>query len=99
MTTDEMKKELRELQEKIKLFELILECRKKLEELGIKLEGRKDAVPYPAPYPIPYPVPYPDPYNPFTNPYCPVSPIWINPYTTTGTWSTTTNFTETGGSK
>jgi len=70
-TIPELEKELKDLQEKVKLFEMILEAKKKLEELGIRVDREKEYIPYPVPYypPLGYP-----PYN----------PIWT---TTSGTGS------------
>ena len=72
MTKEQLIEELKDLQETIKLFEMVLGARKKLEELGIKLDKNREVVPYP--YPRPYPCPCMPPYN----------PIWTVE-TTTGT--------------
>jgi hypothetical protein len=63
-TMVELETELKELKEKVSLYEQILACKKKLEELGIKIDREKEYIPYPIPY-------YPSPYLP------PYSPTWI----------------------
>jgi Zn-finger domain-containing protein len=57
MDREQLEKELKELKETVNLYEQILELRKKLEELGYKLDREKEYIPYPYPYPV-YPEPY-----------------------------------------
>lgn len=60
-TKVELMKELKELQEMVKLYEMIAEARKKMEGLGYKLDRDKEYIPYP--YPV---APCPCPKEPWT---------------------------------
>lgn len=74
----DLKKEIEELKERIKMLEMLIELKKKVEELE-KENSKQVFIPYPYPVPQPY-ITY---YRPTYPPY--YQPIWTTTWGTTST--------------